>query len=692
QELVNYRTDRASGKASIPWFHVAIGARQTSLMTGICLSKQSWKLELQKSGTEKYNDEESGEERERDVWKPYIDRPDCQLIPPECFVIDPAADWTNPAQNASYIIIKWPMRIDEIRRKQKDPRNPWKEVPEEVLRASGEVAQAENIRRAREQGIDRMDKANTTSHFDVIWVWETYIRTAGEDWTFISVGDKTMLTDPKPVRDVYPEQMGERPLAMGYGAFEAFRIFPMSSVESWQMLQQEANDIRNLSLDSIKQNVMPVTKVIRGRNVDLEQLKRRGTGSAIMVTNKDDVTWEKVNDITAGVQAMTQKLDIEFDDLAGQQNYGTVADNNALGKTLGGLKLAAGAANAVQEFDIRIWIETWCEPVLSQIVRLEQFYESDPVVLGICGERAKLLQKFGVNEIDDELLENNVTIRVNVGLGAGDPQQRLAKFNSAVQVALPLLQMDPDFATGKKKIDGEAVMQEVFGGAGYRDGGKRFVKDGAPQQADPAAQAAAAAEGEEKMASAKLKGAQADKAKTDAKVAIMNALTNAAKVGLDLKSMGFDQSIAHMDQVGKAMELGHSQGLALKAAKMAAKGLNVDGTPIDMPGTPPGPDYPDGKVPPEVLGSMPGGVAPESGPQMGGEPADPGLDPTPTPAPAAPQRETFPDGSPLPPTGPKPEPAAAAPAGPKKARRRTVSIGKRGPDGKPAEYHITDED
>jgi hypothetical protein len=63
---------------------------------------------------------------------------------------------------------------------------------------------------------------------------------------------------------------------------------------------------------------------------------------------------------------MKQQLDIEFDDLSGQQNYGTVQDNNALGKTLGGLKLAAGAANAVQEFDIRVWIETWCEPVLTR--------------------------------------------------------------------------------------------------------------------------------------------------------------------------------------------------------------------------------------------------------------------------------------------------------------------------------------
>ena len=123
KELLNYRTDRSNQKASIPWFHVAMGSRQTSLITGVCLSKQCWKLELKrKKEQEEFEDEESGEKRLRDVWAPWIDRPDCELIAPENFVMDPAADWTNPAQDAAYIIIKWPMRVDEIRRRQRDPR------------------------------------------------------------------------------------------------------------------------------------------------------------------------------------------------------------------------------------------------------------------------------------------------------------------------------------------------------------------------------------------------------------------------------------------------------------------------------------------------------------------------------------------------------------------------------------------
>lgn len=681
KELVNYRTDRKSTKASIPWFHTAMGSRQTSLITGICLSKQYWKLELRRAGAEEYEDEETGELQMRDVWKPFIDRPECELIPPENFVIDPAADWRNPAQDAAYLIIKYPMRIDEIRRRQHDPRNPWNKLDDAVLKSAGEGAQmaAEAIRRAREQGIDRFDKSQTTTHFDIIWVWESFVRTSGEDWTFVSIGDKHMLTDPRPVEEVYPEQFGERPLTMGYGSLEAFRIFPMSNVESWQMLQQESNDIRNLSLDALKQNIMPVTKVVRGRNVDLDQLRRRSSGSAIMVQKADDVTWEKAPELSSGAEMMARKIDIEFDDLAGTQNYNSLGNNNAVGDTLGGLKLAAGTANAVQEFDIRIWIETWCEPALAQIVRLEQFYESDEEILGICGERAKLMQKFGISEISDELLENTVTVSVNVGLGAGDPQQRLAKFASAMQVAGPILAQSPDFAKGKVQIDWEAIMEEVFGGAGYRDGGKRFVKPGEPQQQDPM----------QDPTIAKLKS-EAEKNKALAKKAIVDSLVAAAEIGLQINQQqidalraAFDLHHDHVEQLGRAQDMGHRHGAELQAAKMAKQGLNPDGTPM----------LPPGASPPGAGGMGEGGgeLDATAGVAAGGSAAPPpvnsgfGQDMLGTMADGSSPMPLEQDAVPA--SGPPPKEPAK-----KKKKPKRVSIKTRDKDGRASDFEIHDDD
>jgi hypothetical protein len=672
--LVNYRTSRSSGKAALPWFHVAMGARQTSMLTGICLSKQYWKLELKRKGTEKFKDDPDDEfedEKERDVWEPEIDRPDVILFAPENFTIDPAADWTNPAQDAAYIHVKYPMRIDEIRRKQKDPRNPWKALSITDLKAvaANSRADMEAIRRAREQGLDRYDETQTGKTFDVIWVYESFIRTAGEDWTFLSVGGKHLLTDPRPTSEVYPEQYGERPLVLGYGAFEAFRIFPMSPAESWQMLQQQANDLQNLTLDAVKQSVMPVAKVVRGRQVDLEALKKRGQGTAIMVNHHEDVMWDRPPDIGAAVENIKREIDIDFDDIAGQQNYGTVEQSNSLGKTLGGLKLAAGAANAVQEFDIRIWIETYTEKVLAQIVRLEQFYESDQIILGICGNKAKLLQKHGVSEITDELLENEVSISVSIGLGSGDPAQRLAKLQNAVSIVTPILQASKDFQSGKREINPEAFIEEVFGAVGYRDGGARFFRDGAGPQDNPMVP----------LEQEKLKS-EAELNRARAKNAVLTGISAAAKVGVGLKQAEdnavnrlFDDHYDHVEQVGRANAQGHQHGMALHAAKQAAKGLNPDGTPMAPPGEGGAPGAPAAAGAELIQGATNAGAGNDglSAQEVGGHgvPAsDAGQQQI---ADAASAQKNLDDAL-------------------KKPKKRTVTIAKRGPDGRASEFHIQD--
>lgn len=574
-ELVNYRTDRTSGKAAFPWFLVSLGARQDALLTGICLSKQYWKQEFRKAGKETVStpDEDGVHvQRTRDVYTLDIDRPDMLLIPPENVVIDPAADWTNPAQSASFIIVKYPMTVEEVRKKQAAPINPWLDVAEGILQTSQESATNDMaaIRRAREGGLDRFDEAKTGTTFKIVWVYEVFMRVEGEDWTFYCVGSKAYLTKPRPTRDVYPEQYGERPLAMGYGSLEAHRIFPMSPVESWQPLQNEVNDLRNLRLDATKQNVMPIAKVVRGRQIDLDQLKRRSTGSAIMVQDKDDVTFEGAPPLGEHVVAISHELEIEFDDLAGVQNYGNVQQSNALGKTLGGLKLAAGSANALQEFDIRVWIETWATPALAQIVRLEQYYENDVTVLGLCAERAQLFQKHGIDKINDEFLEQEISIRVSVGLGAGDPQQRLAKFQSAASIVAPMLAQTKEFQTGQVELDWEAISTEVFGGAGYRDGGRRFFKinDAPPQNPMQDLQTQALQ-------------AKIDKDRRTGAAATMAGLAALAKAALgkrELESevadmlldhqqratdMGFQHAHIHNNTHLAALEHGHRHGLAI---------------------------------------------------------------------------------------------------------------------------------
>lgn len=503
QELINYRTDRTSGRASIPWFRVAIGAHQDTLIMSACLSKQYWKLELEAETTEEpmmspnglpILDGETGQPAMRQVktYKPSVDRPDIATIPLENAIIDSAASWLDPIQSAAYFIVKYPMRINEIRKKQNDPRNPWKHVDVSVLKSSGsdQKLRAAGTRSARERGLDRMDPSSTgTGEFEIIWVYEVFMRVGEEDVCFYSAGSKAYLTDPKPVKEVYPEQGGERPYVLGLGSLEAHRIFPMSHVESWQPLQQEINDLANLRLDQVKQSVSPITFVKRGRQVDLGAIQRRGPNTTILRTDKDDIEFDRPPEVPSSAYAEMERLNVDFDDQAGQFNSGSVQTNRSLNETVGGLKMISSAANTVQEFDLRTWVETWVEPVLGQIVKLEQYYESDKVVLGLCGERAELLQKHGVNEINNDLLDQQISLRVDVGLGASNPQTKLQNFAGALQISKTVWEGHPQVASGEYVPNVEAITDEIFSLAGHRDGAKRFITKGQPKGPPPQAQA-----------------------------------------------------------------------------------------------------------------------------------------------------------------------------------------------------------
>ena len=330
-----------------------------------------------------------------------------------------------------------------------------------------------------------------------------------------------------------------------------------------------------------------------------------------------------------------------MDDLAGQFNGQTTQNSNALSRTLGGLKLVAGAANAVQEFDIRVWIETWAAPVLSQVVRLEQYYEHDETVLGLCGDRAQLFEKYGVSKITDDLIEQQVLVQVSVGLGAGDPQQRLMKFGQALQLVGPIVAQSPEFLRGEREINTEAICEEVFGAAGYRDGGARFFKDGQPKQGDPLLDLK-----RDKIKSDILKNQQTGKAALLTSIAALGKAmigerdleNNVADMFLgrvmDATDMGHQHGHQHNQTTLDAMRAGHEHGMAIRQQGHAEAQPQVGPDGQLMGGAPDSGAPPASSVaPPAGGGATPGpsdATPPDAGaspsPQGGGSPP-----PTPTP-------------------------------------------------------------
>jgi len=168
-------------------------------------------------------------------------------------------------------------------------------------------------------------------------------------------------------------------------------------------------------------------------------------------------------------------LNVDFDDIAGNFSQGTVQTNRMMNETVGGMEMLSGQANAQMEYMVRVFAETWIEPVLMQLVRLEQYYETDDTILTVATNKAEQdsnqqggeFQRFGAEEMD-ELLRYEMTVGVNVGIGATDPIRKIERLLLGIRT---MGEINPDIVS---LINQEEVTKEVFGALGYKDS-KRFI-------------------------------------------------------------------------------------------------------------------------------------------------------------------------------------------------------------------------
>ena len=90
--------------------------------------------------------------------------------------------------------------------------------------------------------------------------------------------------------------------------------------------------------------------------------------------------------------------------------------------------------------------------------------------------KAKLLQRYGISQIDDKLLNQELTLSVNVGMGATDPTARLNKFMGALTAYANVAQMQ------LPNMNMQEVGKEVFALAGYRDGARFATEQGSAEE------------------------------------------------------------------------------------------------------------------------------------------------------------------------------------------------------------------
>lgn len=485
KEILQHRLTK-----TIPWFQVLVGGVQDALTVGVVCSYQYWKHSSKPVKVIGERPElsigEDGNEvvvnvpEERIEMESVIDEPCVELVPIENIRIDPAADWIDPIKSSPYAIRMVPMyAVDlktEMRRiDQKTGRARFNQLDDGQI-AEGVKTEADSTKAARDGGRQQTeDSEKSLADYEVIWLHENFVRVEGEEFVFWTLGTKHMLSEPVPLADAYFH--GERPLVMGCAVLETHRTMPNSMVMLGDQLLREANEIVNQRLDNVKLVLNKRWIVKRGKNVDVNSLLRNVPGSVTMADATDDVQEINWPDVTGSSFAEQDRVNVDYDELTGSFSAGSVQSNRKLNETVGGMSIISSSASQITEFTLRTITETWVEKVLRQLVKLESAYETDEVILGLAAERAQLYPRYGIDKVTDKLLQQDLSVNVNVGIGATDPGIKLNRFLMAMDAYSRMSQSAP------QNVDLKEVAKEVFGLSGYRDGARFFSEEDPRMQA-----------------------------------------------------------------------------------------------------------------------------------------------------------------------------------------------------------------
>jgi len=485
QEVMNYRL-----KKTIPWFQVCIGGLQDASVTGVVCSKQYWNY--QERTYDVYVpliDPETGgpfinartgkqETRTESRTETIADEPVIDLYPVENVRISPAAKWYDPIGTSPYIILMQPMYVGDVLERMDidDPKTgqpKWHKADEQTIKNArqDEVDTTRAAREGNRQDSQDQQHSDELGEFDIVWVHENFMRIGGEDKVYFTLGTQHRLTDPKPLKECYHHN--ERPVTMGCVELETHKIMPAGSIEIGMPIQKECNEVANSRLDNLKLVLNKRYLVSRGKQVDIKSLVRNAAGSVTMVNDvNSDVREMEFNDVTQSSYLEQDRLNVDYDELLGLFSQGSVQTSNMgnTNGTLGGLQMIRGNSNIMTEFTLRLFAETWVEPTLRQVLKLEQAYETDTTLLTLCAERAKVVDRYGVDQITDEILNQELSLTVDVGGGATDPVARVERFLFALGKYAEIIQMLPP------EMDRQVIAQEIFGRLGYKDI-RRFYTD-----------------------------------------------------------------------------------------------------------------------------------------------------------------------------------------------------------------------
>jgi hypothetical protein len=446
KNLLQYRLTK-----TIPWYQTVLGGIQDAQTVGVVCAHIHWL----------YDEVQN------------VDKPQIDLIPIENIRFDPAASWINVVDTSPYFIHMIPMHAMDIRAKMDSGE--WKELPVNLASASSNFDSTRIARNANKEDPQSAD-TRALGDYEIAWVHRHIHRKGAIEYEFYTLGEYGLLTDPTPLKDVVFH--GRRPYVIGSCILETHKAMPSSVPTLARGLADEVNEIANQRIDNVKFALNKKWFAKRGVDVDLSGLVRNVPGGVVLMNDPiNDVREISWPDVTQSSYLEQQGLDMSMDELLGNFNPAAIMMAGASNAPARNMTMLNQSNGTLVEYLIRTYVETFVQPVLRHLVLLEQKYETDRTILAIAAKNSDLFQRFGMDEVTDELLNQEITLTVNVGMGATDPTQKLQKFLTAMNMFAGMLR-NP--VPGVNMVE---VGKEIFGHLGYQDGSRFFTTDNPDMEA-----------------------------------------------------------------------------------------------------------------------------------------------------------------------------------------------------------------
>jgi len=442
-QVVNYRLDTA-----IKWFLTGIGAYHEAMIAGDVVSEQYWDYSKDKNG------------------EVLIDKPTIDLHPLEHVHISPHSDWRDPINSSPYLIIEELMFVGDIKERMDID---WIEYSDSQIQTAITSYKHNSVEQSRlgDDQTGAKEQVSSVADFDAVYVHKVMIRHEGEELFYYTLGETLLLSDPIPLREAYPHiKDDKRPFVWGTATVEPHKVYRRSLVDRVAGAQFQSNDISNQRFDNVRQVLNKRKFVKRGMGVDYSNLLNNVPGGIVLMDELDAVKPEETGDVTGSSYQEQNMINVDFDELAGSFSNASVATNRSLNETVGGMQLLQGNSNTMTEYQLRVFVESWVEPVIRQVVSLIQFYEDDEVIQQVTGE-----------EFTHEDLQIPLSVRVSVGFGSTDPQQKIQKLVYGIQA---IQAINPEKSN---RLKTDKIIEEVFSALGYNDASSFFEDE--EEEQDP---------------------------------------------------------------------------------------------------------------------------------------------------------------------------------------------------------------